>query len=240
MAQNAVRILVVDDDRDLLWALQRQLGDDGYEVHTAEDGMQGLQLARAHHPHLIILDVAMPRMDGLTMCQELRRDPTLTATPVLFLTVRGEVDDCVKGLNAGGDDYLAKPFAITELRARVRALLRRVHTAAEPDLERQDYLLVVGSLTLDLHRRQVRVGDKAVTLTPTEFDVLYYLMTHPDEVFSSERLLQALWGYLPNPASACVVRWHIKNLRRKMEPDPEHPIYILSVSRHGYILPSKQ
>lgn len=240
MEQNAVRILVIDDERDLLWALQRSLGDEGYEVHTAEDGMQGLQWARAHHPHLIILDVAMPRMDGIQLCRELRGDPTLAATPVLFLTVRGEVGDRVRGLNAGGDDYLAKPFATAELKARVRALLRRVPAAVEPELERQDYLLVVGSLILDLHRRQARVGDKAVTLTPTEFDLLYYLMTHPDEVFSSESLLQALWGYVPNPASANTVRWHIKNMRRKLEPDPDKPIYIRTVSRHGYMLSSEQ
>ncbi|MGC8787653.1 MAG: response regulator transcription factor [Anaerolineae bacterium] len=240
MAQNKVRILVVDDEQDLLWALQRHLGDDGYEVHTAEDGVEGLRLARAHHPHLIILDVAMPRMGGIEMCRELRQDPTLAATPVLFLTVRKEVDDRVKGLDAGGDDYLVKPFAIEELKARVRALLRRAHVAVEAGTERLDYLLVVGSLTLDLHRRQARVGDKAVTLTPTEYDLLYYLMKHPDEVFSSERLLQALWGYLPNSASACVVRWHIKNIRSKIEPDPEHPIFIRTVSRHGYMLPSKQ
>lgn len=240
MAERATRILVIDDERDLLWALQRHLGEEGYEVHTAEDGIQGLQLARAHHPHLIILDVAMPRMDGIQVCHELRRDPTLAATPVLFLTVHGEVDDRVKGLNAGGDDYLVKPFAITELKARLRALLRRAGYAPARETERDDYLLVVGSLTLDLHRRQARVGDKAVTLTPTEFDLLYYLMTHPDEAFSSERLLQALWGYVPNSASASVVRWHIKNLRRKIEPDPDNPIYILTVSRHGYMLPSEQ
>jgi len=237
MAQHAARILVVDDEQDLLWALQRHLGDEGYEVHTAEDGIQGLQLARAHHPHLIILDVSMPRMNGIEMCRELRRDPTLAATPVLFLTVRGTVDDRIKGLNGGGDDYLVKPFDIGELKARVCALLRRVPSAAEPEMERPDYLMVVGALILDLHRREARVGDKAVTLTPTEFDLLYYLMKHPDEVFSSERLLQALWGYVPNPASASVVRWHINNIRRKIEPDPDHPVFIRTVSRHGYMLP---
>lgn len=239
MAQNAVRILVIDDEANLLWALQHHLSDEGYEVHTARDGVQGLQIARTHRPHLIILDVGMPRMDGITVCQELRRDPSLATIPILFLTVYNTVDNRVKGLDEGGDDYLAKPFDIAELKARIRALLRRVSRVEQPEVKQTDDLLQVGSLVLYLRRYQVCVAGRAVPLTPIEFDLLYYLMRHPDEVFSSERLLQVLWGYVPN-ADSSIVRWHISNLRRKMEPDPAHPIYIRTVPRHGYILSSKQ
>jgi two-component system alkaline phosphatase synthesis response regulator PhoP len=230
------RILVVDDEQDLVWAVQHSLGDESYEVFTAYDGMEALAVARRHHPDLVILDIGIPRLDGVQVCRRLRRDPTLATVPILFLTVRDAIEDRIKGLNEGGDDYLVKPFDLGELKARVRALLRRARFAPERGLETEgrDFLLVVGSVVLDLHTCQVRIGEETVRLTPTEFKLLHHLMTHPGEVFSSQQLLQQVWGYPPRAGDAGTVRWHVKNLRLKIEPDPTHPIYIRTVPHHGY------
>ena len=231
------RILVVDDEQDLVWAVRRSLSDEGHEVLTAYDGMEALAIARRHRPDLVILDIAMPRLDGLQVCRRLRRDPTLAAVPILFLTVHSGIQDRIKGLDEGGDDYLTKPFDLEELKARVRALLRRARSVLEGGLEAEGPgpLLVAGPLVLDLHTRQVHLGEKAVQLTPTEFDLLYHLMTHPGEIFSSRQLLRQVWGYPPKSADPGLVRWHVKNLRTKIEPDPAHPVYIRTVPRHGYI-----
>jgi len=232
------RILLVDDEQDLVWAVRHSLSDDGHEVLTAYDGMEALAVARRHRPDLVILDIVMPRLDGLQVCRKMRRDPTLAAVPILFLTVRSAIEDRIKGLDEGGDDYLVKPFDLEELKARVKALLRRSRSAPEGGSgpEGQGSLLVVGPLTLDLHTRQVRVGEKTVQLTPTEFDLLHHLMTHPGEVYSSRQLLRQVWGYPPKTADPGLVRWHVKNLRAKIEPDPAHPVYIRTVPRHGYML----
>lgn len=233
------RILVADDEEDLVWAIRYSLEDEGYEVLTAYDGAQTLAVARRHRPDLIILDIIMPRMDGLRVCQTLRRDPSLAAVPILFLTARSAVEDVVTGLDMGGDDYLTKPFDLKELKARVRALLRRRRpvSTGETTLSAPQ-VITVGPVRLDLRSRQVHVGHKRVPLTPTEFDLLHHLMSHPDEVFSSRQLLEQVWGFPPDVKNTSLVRWHIHNLRAKIEPDPEHPIYICTVSRHGYVFRS--
>ncbi|MCJ7620608.1 MAG: response regulator transcription factor [Anaerolineae bacterium] len=231
-------ILLADDERDLVWAVQHSLRNDGYQVLTAYDGAEALALARRRLPDLIILDIVMPGLDGLQVCRELRQDPTLGAIPILFLTVRSSIEDRIAGLDEGGNDYLAKPFDLGELKARIRALLRRHHSAAsvERDTEGADSLLSAGGLTLDLKACQIRVAGRTEQLTPTEFDLFYYLMTHPGEVFSSRQLVQRVWGYAPQTADPSLVRWHVKNLRAKIEPDPEHPVYIRYIPRHGYLL----
>jgi two-component system response regulator VicR len=240
MEQRRARILVVDDEQDLVWALQHALCAEGYEVLTAGDGVQALAVARRHRPDLVVLDIAMPVLNGLQVCQELRQDPAAPAIPILFLTVRSDVEQRVKGLDAGSDDYLVKPFDVRELKARIRALLRRARQTAQEKagLGVEDSALVVGSLVLDGRSRQVRVGRKTVQLTPAEFHLLHYLMLHLGEVFSAEQLLQLVWGYLPAMAEVGLVRWHIKNLRAKIEADPAHPLYICNVPRHGYVLRS--
>jgi len=232
------RILLVDDEQDLVWAVRHGLSEEGYEVLTAYDGMEALGVARRHRPELVILDIVMPRLDGLQVCRRLRQDPTLAAVPILFLTERSAIEDRIKGLDEGGDDYLTKPFDLEELKARVRALLRRARSALEGGLgpEGRDSLLVVGLLTLDLHARQVHVGEKTVQLTPTEFDLLHHLMAHPGEVFSSRQLLRQVWGYPPKSADPGLVRFHVRNLRVKIEPDSAHPVYIHTVPGHGYML----
>jgi DNA-binding response OmpR family regulator len=232
-----IRILVVDDEQDLVWAIRHSLKDEGYEVLTAYDGVEALTVAQSHRPDLVILDIVMPRLDGLQVCRRLRRDLTLGAVPILFLTVRSAVEDRIEGLSEGADDYLVKPFELDELKARVRALLRRGRHAPEgsPETQSRDSLMV-GHLTLDLRSRQVRVGEKTMQLTSTEFDILYFLMRHPCEVFSSRQLLRQVWNYPPESADPGLVRWHMKNLRAKIEPDPGHPVYVYTLPHRGYIL----
>ena len=235
-----VRILVADDEQDLAWALRHSLTDEGYEVICAYDGLEALKLARSDRPDVIILDIAMPVLDGLEVCRRLRRDPALAAVPILFLTVRRDPEDRVRGLNHGSDDYLVKPFDLRELKARIRALLRRSqrHTARLPSSE--DTELVVGSLTLDLNRKLGKLGERSVRLTPTEFALLRYLMLHPGQLFSSQELLRAVWRYDPAATAPSLVRWHIRNLRFKIEPDPSQPTYLRTASRHGYFLASDE
>jgi DNA-binding response OmpR family regulator len=232
-----IRILVVDDEQDLVWAIRHSLKDEGYEVLTAYDGVEALTVAQSHRPDLVILDVVMPRLDGFQVCHKLRRDFTLAAVPILFLTVRNAVEDRIEGLNEGADDYLVKPFELSELKARVRALLRRSRRAPEEIRGTEKWCPpMVGFLTLEPHSRQVRTGEKAVQLTPAEFDILFFFVRHPDEVFSSQQLLQQVWNYPPQSADPGLVRWHMKNLRAKIEPDPAHPTYIHTVPHQGYML----
>ncbi|MFQ5596123.1 MAG: response regulator [Anaerolineae bacterium] len=230
------RILLVDDEPDLVWAVNYSLSDEGYEVLTAFDGVEALDIARRQQPDLIILDIMMPGLDGLQVCREVRRDFTLGAVPILLLTALRSTDDMVTGLDEGADDYLVKPFEMEILKARVRALLRRGRSAPDetPELDHQRFL-VVGAVALDLYSRQVRVGEKTERLTPTEFDLLHHLISHPGEVFSSQDLLEQVWGYSSELYSAGLVRWHIQNLRTKIEPDPTRPIYIQNVRGHGYM-----
>jgi len=235
-------ILLVDDEHDLVWAVQRSLSFAGYEVITAKDGLEALSVARRHPPDLIILDINMPGLDGLEVCRQLRLDPTLAPTPIIFLTERSAATDRVLGLDKGGDDYLVKPFDLQELKARIRALLRRNQKTSQEKSEAtaENDKLVVGSLTLDLHARQARLGNKAVELTSTEFDLLYFLMAHPGIVYNSQQLLQHVWNYPPDSGEPGVVRWHMKNLRTKLEEDPAHPAYLRSVARQGYILERRE
>jgi DNA-binding response OmpR family regulator len=232
------RILLVDDEPDLVWAVRHSLRDEGHEVLAAYDGMEALSVAHRDRPDLVILDIVMPRLDGLQVCHRLRRNPTLGTVPILFLTERNAVEDRITGLDNGGDDYLVKPFDLKELKARIRALLRRSRyvAAGGRNTEKQGSPLKVGSLALNLNTCQVSVAGQIVQLTPTEFDLFHHLMTHPGQVFSSEQLLQQVWGYPPRTANPSLVRWHIKNLRAKIEPDLADPVYICTVSHHGYLL----
>ena len=163
----------------------------------------------------------------------MRADPALAVVPILFLTAKGEVRDRIKGFEAGGDDYLSKPFDLHELYLRVQALLRRSQPTSA---EERPPILVVGPLSLDLRTFVLRVESKPVHLTPMEFDLMLSLMSRPGEVFSSERLLQEVWGYPAGTGDPATVRWHIKNLRAKIEPDPAKPTYIQTVPRYGYIV----
>jgi len=231
------RILLVDDEELVVSSVRHSLRDEGHEVFTASHGLEALGVARRHPPELVILDINMPGMDGLEVCERLRQDPTLASAPILFLTQRSAVQDRVEGLDAGGDDYLPKPFDIDELEARVRTLLRRLHPNSEGSRwpEGQESLLV-GSLALDLLSREACVNGHTVRLTPMEFDLLHYLMSHPGEIFPAEHLLQQVWGYPIGIGDPSLVRWHVRNLRAKIEPDPDQPSHIHTVPHQGYQL----
>jgi len=232
-------ILLIDDDFKLVQGLRVGLENEGYAVETAFNGQDGLKSARRLMPDLVILDINMPWMDGLEVCRRLRQDEQFLDVPVLFLTSKNSIDDRVNGLDQGADDYLGKPFNMKELKAHVRALLRRwqadrVAAAEGPD---HDGVVIRGQFELNLKTSSVRVnGRDGIQLTPVEVDLLHYLLRHPQQTFSSDQLLERVWSYAPGTADASLARWHIKNLRQKIEPNPTKPIYIRTVPRHGYIL----
>jgi len=229
------RLLLVDDDHELLRSLRASLLQEGYDIVTANNGVEGLQTAHHTQPDLIILDVNMPWMDGLELCRRLRLDADahLRRVPILFLTSRDSLDERVAGLDEGADDYLGKPFQAKELKARVRALLRRQEQPqAQPASE-----ITAGPFTLHLQACWVRHQDGPITqLTPAEFDLLYFLMNHPNRPYSSQELLEEVWSYAPGTADPSLTRWHIKNLRLKIEPNPNQPVFLRTVGRMGYML----
>lgn len=231
------RVLLVDDETDMAWAVQQSLEAEGYQVLPAQDGLEALELARQHHPDLIILDIVMPGLDGLQLCRRFREDPALEQVPILFLTVRKAIEDRIRGLDHGADDYIIKPFDLGELSARVRALLRRTMPSRSESAEENRPYLEVGPLTLNGRNYQVQVRNRWVQLTATEFNLLHFLVSHPDEFFSSEQLLQQVWGYAKGTAELSLVRWHMKNIRGKLEADPSNPAIIRTVPRLGYIFP---
>ncbi|UCC86610.1 MAG: response regulator transcription factor [Anaerolineales bacterium] len=228
-------ILVVDDEEAVARIIERALCRE-HHVRVCYSAVEALKVARRINPDLIILDIVMPGMSGLEACRELRRDPVLKSVPILFMTALSRVEDRVEGFEAGADDYLTKPFDIRELVLRVKAILRRARM--EPP-ESRPLQITIGALTLDCQTHEVDTGEKKALLTPVEFDLLYHLMTHPDQILSSERLLREVWDYPSDTGSPDLVRMHIKNLRHKIEPNIRTPRFILTVSRHGYTIASE-
>jgi two-component system, OmpR family, response regulator MprA len=227
-----MRILVVDDDRAVRESLRRSLQFNGYQVETASDGQQALDtIGSGGRPDAMVLDVMMPRLDGLEVCRQLRS--TGDDLPILVLTARDLVSDRVAGLDAGADDYLPKPFALEELLARLRALLRR--TAADAAAaEKQEPALKFADLELDPGTREVRRGDRSMSLTRTEFSLLELLLTHPKQVLTRGRILEEVWGY-DFPTSGNALEVYIGYLRRKTEAAGE-PRLIHTVRGVGYVL----
>ncbi len=224
-----MRILVADDDPAVRDSLRRSLAFNGYEVSTASDGQEALDLVRDSRPDLLLLDVNMPILDGLETCRRLRAAGD--DLPVLMLTARVEVGDRVLGLDVGADDYLAKPFALEELLARIRALLRRSRPLSD---DATDHVLRFTDLELDLHARAARRGGRDVQLTRTEFELLAVLMQHPRRVLSRELILDEVWGY-DFPTSANSLEVYVGYLRRKTEAGGE-PRLIHTVRGVGYVL----
>ncbi|HEX7306315.1 MULTISPECIES: response regulator transcription factor [unclassified Lentzea] len=226
-----MRILVVDDDRAVRESLRRSLQFNGYQVETAGDGMQALESVTAARPDAMVLDVMMPRLDGLEVCRRLRS--TGDDLPILVLTARDAVSDRVSGLDAGADDYLPKPFALEELLARLRALLRR---AAHDDAAATQSAAVLkfADLELDPSTRDVRRGDRPISLTRTEFALLELLLAHPRQVLTRSRILEDVWGY-DFPTSGNALEVYVGYLRRKTESEGE-PRLIHTVRGVGYVL----
>jgi two-component system response regulator MprA len=218
------RVLVVEDDGDIADVLRRSLRNEGYEVRTSADGIEALDVAAAFTPDLIVLDLGLPRLDGVEVCRRLRDDGDV---PILMLTARAELEDRVAGLDSGADDYMVKPFERQELLARIRALLRRRPPRGAASLN-------VGDLMLNPDTREVRRGEREIELTNREFELLEYLMRNERLVVSRERLLDEVWGYDPMAATNTIDVF-ISNLRRKLEAGSE-PRLLHTKRGAGYVL----
>jgi DNA-binding response OmpR family regulator len=219
------RVLIVEDNEDLAFGLQNNLEIEGYEVSVAADGEQGLSMALSGRPDLIILDLTLPKIDGLRVLREVRnRNPNL---PIMLLTARSEEIDKVRGLKLGADDYVTKPFGVMELLARVEALLRRVQGNDD------DELVTIGDLSIDGLARVVRRGGEIVELAPRELELLMALVRHRGRVVSRQQLLNEVWGHAGEVVTR-TVDTHVAELRRKLEPNPGQPRYILTARKAGY------
>jgi DNA-binding response OmpR family regulator len=249
-----INILLVEDDDNVALTVERCLRRENYKVTMASSGVQALQLAHRRTPDLVLLDVIMPGMDGFSVCREMRKDPSLEKVPIIFLTARTRDDDRIQGFLAGGDDYVNKPFNLDELILRVRAILRRtqdfrntfgengesaqgknrnegfVIDPEKPTIEIKDYVLNMKSFELTLPSK------KKVLLTPIQFNLLFHFMSHPGEIFSPSRLLDEIWDYPSDAGSPDLVRVHIKNLRARIELDPNQPAFVETIPGFGYTI----
>ena len=232
-------LLVVEDDASLRETMMYTLRREGYRVLVAADGVAALEVARQQPPALIVLDLMLPRLDGLDVCRQLRSRPETAQTPILMLTARGEESDVVVGLEIGADDYVTKPFSWNELRARIRALLRRgeqphAQQGEMPDPDQPGaHILTAGDIRIDEDRREVFKRDQPIELQARLFDLLAYMVRNRGTVLTRDRLLQHVWGYEYNGDNRTVdvyVRW----LREKLEDDPANPQLILTVRGVGY------
>jgi DNA-binding response OmpR family regulator len=220
------RILIVEDEPNMVSGLRDNFEFEGYEVITAPDGVAGLERALKEEPDLVVLDVMMPRMSGLDVCKQLKaKRPSI---PVIMLTARGQEVDKVVGLELGADDYVTKPFSIRELLARVKAVLRRSKVVPK---EQESYAF--GDVEVNLRNCQVSRSGKSMEFSSKEFELLKYFLCHPGETLSRDRLLEEVWGYDHFPTTRTVDA-HIVRLRQKLEVRPEEPRFILTVHGTGY------
>lgn len=216
-------ILIVDDDAALAEMLQIVLRQEGFDTVRAASGDAALTEFRRSSPDLVLLDLMLPGMDGVTVCKCIRQQ---SGVPIVMLTAKSDTRDVVEGLEAGADDYVAKPFKAKELVARIRTRLRRTSGEGE-DIRR------IGDLTISVSAHSVRRGDQVLNLTPLEFDLLLALAKRPSQVFTREELLDEVWGYR-NAADTRLVNVHVQRLRAKVEKDPENPEIIVTVRGIGY------
>lgn len=230
MEQRA-RVLVVEDDENIVDLIAMHLTESGFDVERALDGRVGHERATSGRFDLIILDLMLPELDGLSICRRLREHGD--HTPILMLTARSEEMDKVLGLELGADDYLTKPFGVRELTARVKALMRRVHELDREEPPGQQGLISIGELRVDTQRHRVFLGDREVDLTAKEFDLLTLLAENAGQAFSRAQLLDRVWRY-QHEGYNHTVNSHINRLRGKIEADPSHPRYVLTVWGYGY------
>jgi len=226
------KVLVIEDNANLAFGLTRSLESEGYDVEAAEDGTRGLELARAGSPDLVVLDLMLPGIDGYTILKRLRSEGR--DVPVLILTARGEEADKVFGFRLGADDYVTKPFSLSELLARVQAILRRAK-AGDRKGEEDHAVEQFGEVTIDTRARSVKRSLAEVALTPKEFDLLLALVRRRGAVVSRLELLKEVWGHQAEVMTR-TVDIHIAELRRKLESDPSTPRHILTVWKAGYRL----
>jgi two-component system OmpR family response regulator len=229
MADN--KVLVVEDDANLLETLKYNLRKEGYDVVTASDGEQAIEVARREKPNLLILDIMLPRISGFEVCRILRKEMTV---PILMLTAKADETDKIVGLEIGADDYMTKPFSMRELIARVRAMLRRTKMAETPPTG-ESASLKIGNLKVDISRHQASLSGAVLELSPKEFDLLAFLAKNRGLVFSREQLLEKVWGY-DYAGGTRTIDVHIRWLRQKIETDPGHPKNLVTVRGTGYKL----
>jgi DNA-binding response OmpR family regulator len=210
-ARVAATILIVDDEREIRELLRYNLEREGYQVLTAPDGEQGLARVFSAHPDLVLLDLLLPGLNGLEVLREVRQEPTTRETPVLLLTARGAEMDKLLGFERGADDYITKPFSPREVIARVEAVLRRSNATREPEP------VAAGPLSIDHAKREARYDGQELSLTPREFELLYFLARHPGRVFSRDELLAKVWGY-DYRGETRTVDVHVRRLRAKLGP----------------------
>lgn len=223
---DSLKILIADDDSDLLDILAFSLKREGFGVITARDGREALAQVALNQPDLIVLDVAMPQIDGFEVCRRLREDSSI---PIIMLTARDEDENVVYGLDLGADDYITKPYSPRELVARVRALARRSNRLAE----RRDHLSA-GPFRIDPEHMELLRNGTPIRLTRLQFELLRYMMANRGQVLPTEVLMQNVWGYSA-AADANLVKTHIFHLRQRIEEDPSHPKYIVTVPGVGYV-----
>ena len=226
----AISVLIAEDDRNIAELLQMYLEKEGYAVTVANDGGQGLAKFRAIKPDLVLLDVMMPVMDGWSVCKAIRAE---SQVPIIMLTAKGETDDKVSGLKAGADDYITKPFEMKELSARVKAVLRRAPAAEGRPVDDGDDTLHYPQLTVSLARYEVTYEGRELEMPPKELEVLYYLASHPNMVFTREQLLERVWGF-DFFGDSRTVDVHIKRLREKLPECEKYGWEIHTVWRVGY------
>jgi DNA-binding response OmpR family regulator len=225
----ATSVLLIEDDPGVALSLRAALEREGYSVAWRSRGSEGIAYAREQAPQLIILDLRLPDGSGFDVCREMRRQGL--RQPILMLTVQADEVDKVLGLEMGADDYVTKPFALRELLSRIRALLRRAYgelSGAESGL------LYAGDLTIDVERGRIERGRQSISLTPTEFRLLVYLVRHPGQALTREQIVDAVWGHTADVDSERTVNVHIRRLREKVELDPNRPSLILTVPGIGY------
>jgi len=227
------KVLVVDDEQNIVDILDYNLAREGFEVIKAYDGEEALELFEKHSPEIILLDIMMPKKDGLTVCREIR---TKSNVPIIMITARAEEVDKVLGLELGADDYVTKPFSVREVVARVKANMRRTVKEIEPD--KSDDILTGGNLTVDLNRYEVKKKDETIELTVREFELLAFLMKERGQMFSRESLLEKVWGY-EYYGDVRTVDVTIRRLREKVEDVSSNPTYIMTKRGIGYYFNDK-
>ncbi len=221
-------ILVVDDEPNIREVVELYLRRDGHMVVTAVDGEEAMRLHRQHQPDLVVLDLMLPKLNGIEVCRRIQAERRV---PLIMLTAKGEEEDRIIGLGVGADDYVVKPFSPRELAARVGAVLRRVQIPSTATGDEK--VLDFGNLRVDPNAREVMVRGIPVSLTVREFDLLYYLASHPNRVFTRDQLMDVIWGYT-FVADTSTVTVHMRRLREKIEVDPSQPQYLLTIWGVGY------
>lgn len=231
MLAKKTTVVVADDDPHLLRLLERNLQFEGYEVLVASDGEQAIELIAHHGPDLAILDVMMPHLDGLTVCQRVRAFSTV---PIIIMTARGQEEEKIRALDLGADDYLIKPFSVDELLARVAAVLRRGQWSDDEAASVQP-CITIGDVTIDSANHMVKRGEQEIALTPIEYRLLAYLVKHAGRLVTQDQLLEAVWGtsYL---GESHLLQININRLRHKLAIDPTQPLSILTIVGVGYLL----